>query len=128
MPNKTRSARKTTTDKGLGYDHQQHRDNLLHRHVDGRKCWWCGKPMFKNAARNWDRKALHADHKRSRSRFGVMRNAANRLLHDTCNKQRGDGSRDHLRPAITRHLADENPLGDLALDWPDPTTDETITI
>jgi hypothetical protein len=125
MPNKTRSAARTTTAKGLGHDHQQHRDNLMARHVDGRRCWWCGKPMFKDPKRNPDKMALHADHKRSRSRFGVMRNAANRLLHAKCNIARGDGSKDHLRPALTAQLAAENPLGDLALDWPDPETSTT---
>jgi len=121
MPNKTRSAHQKTTDKGLGWDHQENRANMLTRFVDGKRCWWCGKPMFKDAKKNPDKKALHADHSKSRARFGAFRNAANRFLHDTCNKQRGDGSRDHLRPALQLQTgADDKGLGDLALEWPKP--------
>lgn len=121
MPNKTRSARKTTTQVGLGWDHQQNRENMLTRHIDGKRCWWCAKPMYKTPAKNWDKKGLHADHSKSRARHGVLRNAANRFLHDTCNKQRGDGTRDHLRPALALQAAHEEAgLGDLALDWPAP--------
>lgn len=82
---------KTTTQRGLGWEHQQQRKRLLARHVDGSPCWWCGEPMFKT-------QSLAADHTLARAHGGTK---ADRLLHELCNKARGDGSRDHQRPAIT---------------------------
>jgi hypothetical protein len=112
MPNRSRGGGvKTTNQKGLGYDHEQNRDRLLTRHTDGKPCWWCGRPMF-------GKNNEHKNHRKTRSRHGINNNKADRLLHDTCNKQRGDGSRDHLRPTLTKHLISDNPLGDLAMDWP----------
>uniref|UniRef100_A0AAU8GM67 HNH endonuclease n=1 Tax=Mycobacterium phage JustASigh TaxID=3158894 RepID=A0AAU8GM67_9CAUD len=127
MPNTTPRPPKTTTQKGLGWDHQLHRDRLLLRHVDGTLCWWCGRKMFRDPTRNWDGKPLHADHSRSRATHGTTGNPADRLLHDTCNKQRGDGSRDDQRPALdpTRqaaldaHAETRDVLGDLVyFAWP----------
>jgi hypothetical protein len=43
--------------------------------------------------------ALDADHSHARAHGGTR---ADRLLHAKCNKERGDGSRDHLRPALLR--------------------------
>jgi hypothetical protein len=115
MPNRTRKPTNTTA-AGLGWS-QQARARLLRRHVDGRPCWWCGQPMHRDAQRNWDGRALHADHTKPRSRGGTT---ADRLLHDTCNTQRGDGTRDHLRPAASGAPADTHPdLGPLAMNWPD---------
>ncbi len=82
--------RRTTTQKGLGWKHQQERARLLERLRDGERCWWCGKVMRRS-------QALAADHSVARSKGGTK---ADRLLHDVCNKERGDGSRDHLRPAL----------------------------
>jgi hypothetical protein len=93
------AARRTTTQKGLGWRHQQERAQLLARHRDGASCWWCGEPMYRKAARNVDGEVLAADHSKARAHGGTT---ADRLLHGVCNKQRGDGSRDHLRPALTR--------------------------
>lgn len=118
---------RTTTERGLGHAHQVQRDRLLTRHVDGRKCWWCGKPMYRDPTRNWDGFALEADHPRSRSVHGTIRNVANRLLHKKCNIARGDGSHDHERPALaiigdivdTSHAEDPaEDLGVLAIAWP----------
>lgn len=89
---------KSTTARGLGHDHQKNRVRLLRNLVDGAPCWWCGKGMHKEPSRNWDGRTLNADHETSRRDGGKL---ANRLLHDTCNKQRGAGDRDHLRPAVT---------------------------
>lgn len=86
-----------------GYDsrHVHTRKQLLYRHVDGTPCWWCGQAMYRDRTKNpdFDPKstdpgsgALHADH--------VDDEQASRLLHERCNKSRGDGSRDHLRPAL----------------------------
>ncbi|WP_239010511.1 MULTISPECIES: hypothetical protein [Rhodococcus] len=110
----------TTTERGLGWKHRQQRDRLLRNHVDGSPCWWCNQPLHRDPTRNWDGRSLHADHSIARSRGGTI---ADRLIHDTCNKSRGDGSRDHLRPAITgidpasaKSIDDQ--LGIRLLPWP----------
>ncbi|AYB69424.1 HNH endonuclease [Mycobacterium phage Gancho] len=129
MPNRSGGVRKTTTQKGLGHDHQENRRRLLTRHTDGRPCWWCGKPMFKQADRNWDGHALEADHTKSRSQHGNSR--ADRLLHKTCNIQRGDGTHDDQRPtliaAVQQTPTTTTDLGALALPWPDTWTTEATT-
>lgn len=84
-------------EKGLGYPHRMNRQRMLNSLVDGTPCWWCNKAMYRDAARNPDGLPLHADHSLSRSKGGTK---ADRLLHDLCNKSRGDGARDHLRPAL----------------------------
>lgn len=126
MPNSShRAPRPGSTARGLGYNHQQHRSRLLLRHVDGNRCWWCNRPMFRDPARNWDRRVLHADHSRSRSTYGVGNTTADRLLHATCNERRGDGNRDDQRPALTGNADNLNGavdpnLGELTyFDWPD---------
>ncbi|MGW6699628.1 hypothetical protein [Nocardia sp. NPDC055049] len=85
--------KRTTTQKGLGWAHQQRRKALLDVLRDGETCWWCGEPMYRV-------QALAADHSKARAHHDHTE--ADRLLHDVCNKERGDGSRDHLRPALTR--------------------------
>jgi len=80
----------TTTERGLGWAHQQIRAALLRGHRDGTLCWWCGRPMYRS-------QDLAADHTLARARGGGH---ADRLLHARCNTERGDGSRDHLRPAL----------------------------
>lgn len=136
MPNTTPRP-KTTTQKGLGHDHQVHRRRLMTRHVDGTRCWWCGRKMFRDRTRNWDYDphatrvdgkpdwtsgALSADHERPRSVYGSAGNQADRLLHGICNKQRGDGSRDDQRPALSgiapEDLEPDEALGALVLAWP----------
>lgn len=84
---------RSTAERGLGHEHRKHRDTLLRVHIEGTPCWWCGLPMYK-------RQALAADHTHTRANGGTH---ADRLLHSLCNTERGDGSRDHLRPALTRH-------------------------
>ncbi|MFE5699963.1 hypothetical protein [Rhodococcus koreensis] len=93
MPSKA----KTTTQRGLGWAHQQQRERLLRAHVDGTPCWWCGLPMYRDPARNWDGKPLEADHSRARSKGGTK---ADRLLCSGCNRSRQDGGRDHQRPIL----------------------------
>ncbi|NDK91047.1 hypothetical protein GYA93_15860 [Gordonia desulfuricans] len=83
--------RKTTTQRGLGWRHQRDRERLLRNHVDGTPCWWCGEPMHRT-------QALDADHSNPRDKGGTK---ADRLLHAPCNRARGNGDRDHLRPALT---------------------------
>jgi hypothetical protein len=95
----SRSGRKaSTTARGLGYTHQQAVLALFRALVDGALCWWCGKPMHAEPSRNWDGRKLRGDHSIPRAMGGTR---ADRLLHATCNEQRGDGRRDHLRPALT---------------------------
>ena len=55
--------------------------------------------MYRNDEQNWDQRKLAGDHSIPRARMsGTL---ADRLLHSTCNGQRGDGKRDHLRPVLT---------------------------
>lgn len=109
---------KSTTAKGLGWPHQQQVKVLRHNHVDGSPCFWCGLPMFLDDERNWDRRPLAGDHSLARTNGGTK---ADRLLHSTCNKQRGDGSRDDKRPAVTgipvtESISDD--LGHRSMPWP----------
>lgn len=95
-----------TSARGYGWkDHQQPREILLRQHRDGAACWWCGLPMHKDKAKNWDQKALARDHLEANG--AKNRSKADQLLHFTCNSQRQDGRNDHIRPAITgRHPAE----------------------
>jgi hypothetical protein len=112
MPNHTRKPRPTSTQRGLGWQHTQARERLLARHRDGRACWWCGLPMWRDAMRNPDRRPLRADHTRARSRGGTT---ADRLLHASCNEARSDGTHDHQRPAASVPVDGGHPdLGPLA--------------
>ena len=113
------SKRRTNKERGVGWQHTQNRNRLLARHRDGRPCWWCTRPLFKEAERNFDSRPLHADHTRPRSRGGTV---ADRLLHASCNEARGDGSRDHQRPAAAASAPADttaNDLGPLAMAWPE---------
>lgn len=115
---------KTTTQRGLGWNHQKTRTHLLTHHHDGKPCWWCGLPMYREPERNWDNAPLEADHETSRDHGG---HKANRLLHMTCNRQRGNGDRDHLRPTLTgvpvqlsaaARAITELPLDRRIMNWP----------
>lgn len=119
------AAAKTTTQRGLGWQHQKQRERLLRQHVDGTPCWWCGLPMWRDKDRNWDGKVLAADHTLSRAFASVqgVSSKADRLLHSICNKRRGDGSRDDQRPALTGDplqalTVEEKALGHRAMPWP----------
>lgn len=89
---------KTTTERGLGWQHQRKREALLAVHRDGAPCWWCSRPMYRDKTRNFDGQALAADHIQARANGGTV---AGRLLHGSCNSSRGDGSRDAQRPAAS---------------------------
>ncbi|WP_019204571.1 HNH endonuclease [Tsukamurella sp. 1534] len=89
---------KSTTARGLGWTHQQNRRNLLAKHIDGTPCWWCNRPMYREPAQNFDSAGLEADHSVARAHGG---HHADRMLHRQCNRERGDGTRDDQRPAIT---------------------------
>lgn len=81
--------------------------------------------MFKDKLNNWDHKTLAGDHTTPRVHGGRL---ADRLLHNTCNSQRRDGSMDHIRPAVRGvHPKDWTANGEpaathsdataLAMDW-----------
>lgn len=117
--------RKTTTERGLGWEHQQTVARLIRRLIEGTACWWCGLPMSKDKHRNWDCRALAGDHSTPRVHGGRL---ADRLLHGTCNSQRQDGRWDQHRPAATGvHPRDwhppqgsaqtTTPTVGLAMDW-----------
>lgn len=123
-------ARKRPSKAARGYDanHAPHVRRLHENHVDGTPCWWCGLPMFRDRTKNPDYDpnamrsdgkpdtssgSLHGDHSNGKKNGGI----ADRLLHGLCNKQRGDGSRDHERPAL-RLGQQHSDLGDLAMGWP----------
>lgn len=88
---------KSRHERGLGTRHEHERKRLIAGHVDGTPCWWCGQPMHRDSAANPDGMPLEADHTNPRSKGGTV---ADRLLHGRCNRQRGDGSRDHQRPVL----------------------------
>jgi len=98
----------TTTERGLGWQHQKQRARLLRAHIDGTPCPCdvveCGPaclcrgpaghlPMYKDADRNPDAKPLEADHSVARSLGGKV---ADRLMLATCNNSRGNGTRKAL--------------------------------
>lgn len=89
--------RRTTTQAGLGWRHQQQRERLMKLHIDGSDCWWCGEPMYRDAGMNPDGRVLEADHSQSRKHGGQV---ADRLLHSRCNRSRQEGDRDDQRPAL----------------------------
>lgn len=88
---------KTTTERGLGWDHQKQRAKLIAVHIDGTPCWWCGRPMFYDKTRNFDGLPLAADHGEARAHGGLI---ADKLLHFSCNSSRQAGDRDDQRPAL----------------------------
>lgn len=121
------SKQKSAAARGLGYAHRKQRETLLRALKDGEPCYWCARGLFRDPTKNWDGRALHADHTLARSHGGKV---ADRLVHDLCNKQRGDGSNDHLRPAVTgdygpinaasktARQTDEDMLGTRLMPWP----------
>lgn len=127
-------AKLTTRQKGL--DWQRHRnaaDILKRNHRDGTPCDWCGRPMYRDRTRNWDYNpqathlsngSLAADHS-GVSRAECIRQGRpiprpDRLLHGTCNIQRGEGGNDHL--AATNRQTETSYAGvdtsTLSMDWP----------
>lgn len=110
--------RKTQTELGLGHRHRCQADSLRHNHTDGTFCDWCGRPMFRDRTKNWDYDpratnpisgVLQADHsKMSRAeaiRRGLPIPLPDRLLHGECNRQRGDGTNDHLAASSSNTAA-----------------------
>ena len=122
----TTTRRKTTTERGLGWRHQQAVAALRRKHQDGTACDWCGKPMYLDDSRNWDYRPdvpssgrLQGDHsemtRAEAVRRGVQIPLPDRLLHRRCNQQRGDGVNDHL--AAANRGQQPEPVA-LAMGWP----------
>jgi hypothetical protein len=128
------TARRKTTERGLGWRHQQARNALLRKHTDGAPCAWDGRPMYRDRTKNWDYNpnsnnpnsgALQADHstitRAEAIRRGVPIPLPDRLLHGECNRQRGDGSNDHLawinsgRPPV---MDSSSETAQLQMAWP----------
>lgn len=125
----------STTEKGLGWKHQQAADALKRAHRDGSPCDWDGRPMYLDRTRNWDydkdsnnpsNGELQADHSEvSRAeciKRGIPVPPPNRLLHAECNRQRGKGGNDHLawinsgKPPVISN--EPSVTTELAMPWP----------
>ncbi|WKD60909.1 glmZ(sRNA)-inactivating NTPase [Corynebacterium ciconiae DSM 44920] len=119
------SSAKTTKQRGYDQRHKRTRKALLATMTQGQPCWWCGKPMYREAEKNHDGKPLAADHIQA---GGASRHqAAGRLLHFTCNSARQNGTRDHLRPALQitpNNQPNPTPTNTPTFQWkpPPPTT------
>lgn len=107
---------KSSSERGYGWRHQQVRKRLMYNLVDGSPCPFCGKPLYKEPARNFDGAALEADHTKDIKHHG--QNPADRLVHRHCNRSRGDGhdERSPLNKAKheAEHAAASGPTG---WDW-----------
>lgn len=113
MTTPSKRPNRNTSRDGYGHRHREQRKRLIRAHVDGTPCWWCGEPMYRD-------QALDADHSTPLAAGAGAYARADRLLHASCNRQRGDGSRDHQRPA----LADE-PIPHV-FPWPDGWGPDTV--
>lgn len=89
---------KQAHERGYDWTHRRNRQRLLYNLVDGSPCPFCGKPLHKEPAKNFDGAALEADHTKDIKHHG--QNPADRLIHRTCNRSRGDGH-DERSPLAT---------------------------
>lgn len=94
---------KTTTQRGYGWRHQQQRRKLLAQHKDGTPCSHCGKPMYRDPAKNFDGAPLEAQHADALANHADKQRAplASELMHRHCNRSLGDGTRQPPPPADT---------------------------
>lgn len=94
---------KSTTERGYGWKHQQQRERLLKRHRDGTPCSHCGKPMYRDPARNFDGAPLEAQHADALANHEDKQRAplASELMHRFCNRSLGDGTRAVTPPGQT---------------------------
>lgn len=93
----------STTERGYGWQHQKQRERLLRAHKDGAPCSHCGKPMYRDPARNFDGAPLEAQHADPLANHANKRRAplASELMHRHCNRSLGDGTRQTApRPAF----------------------------
>ncbi|AZA08711.1 hypothetical protein [Corynebacterium pseudopelargi] len=111
---KSGKRKRTTKERGYHHQHQKIRKAMLTNMTQGQPCWWCGKPMYREAERNPDGKPLAADHLQAGG--AGLNQAAGRLLHFSCNSARQDGKRDHLRPALAKKPV-EQPQTETGFKW-----------
>lgn len=83
--------RGTTTERGLGGDHQADKRRLLAQHREGTACWRCGQPMFKS-------QGLERDHVIDRARGGAQGPAV--LAHMECNRAAGARLGNQMQPRV----------------------------
>ena len=120
-----------TTDKGLGWRHQQAVEYLKLRHVDGSPCDWCGRARWLDPVKNWDYNpeaatrgngVLQGDHSRMSRKEALKRGEKvpppDRLLHAECNRQRGAGGNDHLAVNRRETPAADSSAGTPSMPWP----------
>lgn len=84
-----------TTERGYGWKHQQQRERLMRAHRDGAPCSHCGKPMYRDPAKNFDGAPLEAQHADALANHEDKQRAplASELMHRFCNRSLGDGTR-----------------------------------
>lgn len=92
-----------TTERGYGWKHQQQRERLLRKHRDGAPCSHCGKPMYRDPAKNFDGAALEAQHAAALANYTDKQRAplASELMHRFCNRSLGDGKRETAPPSLS---------------------------
>lgn len=92
-----------TTERGYGWKHQQQRERLMRQLVDGTPCSHCGRPMFRDPARNFDGAPLEAQHADALANHEDKQRAplASELMHRFCNRSLGDGTRAVTPPGQT---------------------------
>lgn len=119
---------KTTTEKGLGWRHEQAVEYLRMVHRDGSPCDWCGREMWLDDSKNYDfdksdpekrgNGRLQGDHsKKSRKeslKAGEKVLPPDRLLHAECNRIRGAGMNDEFA-FVNQRVLD---VSDSLMDWP----------
>lgn len=110
-------ARASTTQRGYGHAHQQNKKALIYNHDDGTECAWCGEPMYKEPAKNWDGHALEGDHNHDDGTGKPDKDILpKRLLHKLCNIQKADTIAEHGPGWYEKHGLSSNK--NQPIDWP----------
>ena len=116
---KTKPKQKPAHLRGYDHRHRRNRDRLLYNLTDGTPCPFCGKPMYKDAHKNFDNAPLEADHTKSLKHHGPSQ--ADRLLHRHCNRSRKDGHDERsplLNPSREAGQGDATQSGEtIGWDW-----------
>lgn len=112
-------AKGQTTLSGLGHRHKMQRERLLRLHVDGSPCPGdgCGRPIYRDKARNPGGMSLHADHwpiPRALAGPGVL---ASRLVCGPCNLAAGGRLRAELAAERLSEYSEPDRTG-LVFPWP----------
>lgn len=105
--------KKTRQERGYDRRHEKQRERLMRQLVDGAPCGHCGKPMYRDPARNFDGAPLEANHSDPLANYTDKRAAplADELLHRFCNRSLGDYSRQSTPPASAPGAFDWQSLG-----------------